>query len=59
MFFDLNLPFVSGDHDLSQKLNFLHELGYNVVALNHSISGKLPSELVRDSGSRSGESIHD
>ena len=28
------------------------EVGYNVVALNHSITGKLPSDLVRINGPR-------
>ena len=47
MFYDLNVPYAAGDEaSLSRTLNFMHELGYNVVALNHSISGKLPNELV-------------
>lgn len=47
MFSDLNVPYAAGDEaSLSRTLNFMHELGYNVVALNHSISGKLPNELV-------------
>lgn len=48
MFHDLNLPYVANDHELSRKLYFLKELGYNVVALNHSINGKLPADLVGD-----------
>jgi len=48
MFYDLNVPYAAGDEtSLSRTLNFIHELGYNVVALNHTISGKLPNELVR------------
>lgn len=46
MFYDLNVPWSPNDGELSTTLNFLHELGYNVVALNHSITGKLPNELV-------------
>lgn len=46
MFYDLNLPYINGDQDLPRKLHFLHELGYNVVALNHSIFGKLPTDVV-------------
>lgn len=47
MFYDLNVPYAAGDEaSQSRTLNFMHELGYNVVALNHSISGKLPNELV-------------
>lgn len=47
MFYDLNVPYAAGDEaSLSRTLNFMHELGYNVVALNYSISGKLPNELV-------------
>lgn len=47
MFYDLNVPWTATDTGLPTTLNFLHELGYNVVALNHSMTGKLPNELVR------------
>lgn len=47
MFYDLNVPWTATDTGLPRTLNFLHELGYNVVALNHSMTGKLPNELVR------------
>jgi len=46
MFYDLNVPWTATDAGLPRTLNFLHELGYNVVALNHSMTGKLPNELV-------------
>lgn len=46
MFYDLNVPWTATDTGLPRTLNFLHELGYNVVALNHSMTGKLPNELV-------------
>jgi ribonuclease P/MRP protein subunit RPP1 len=46
MFYDLNVPWSANDASLPRTLNFLHELGYNVVALNHTMTGKLPNELV-------------
>ncbi|KAF2217725.1 hypothetical protein CERZMDRAFT_24208, partial [Cercospora zeae-maydis SCOH1-5] len=45
MFYDLNVHWTTSDPNLPRTLAFLHELGYNVVALNHTISGKLPSDL--------------
>ncbi|KAI9840964.1 MAG: hypothetical protein M1837_001093 [Sclerophora amabilis] len=45
MFYDLNVPWTPHDPGLQRTLAFLHELDYNVVALNHTISGKLPSDL--------------
>lgn len=47
MFYDLNVPWSASDTQLPRTLAFLHELGYTVVALNHTISGKLPADLVR------------
>lgn len=46
MFYDLNVPWSANDKQLPRTLAFLAELGYNVVALNHMISGKLPADLV-------------
>ena len=46
MFYDLNVPWSANDAQLPRTLAFLQELGYNVVALNHTISGKLPADLV-------------
>jgi ribonuclease P/MRP protein subunit RPP1 len=46
MFYDLNVPWTATDTGIPRTLNFLHELGYNVVALNYSMTGKLPNELV-------------
>lgn len=43
-FYDLNLPYGKNDTNLARTLAFEHELGYNVVALNHTISGKLPTD---------------
>ncbi|GAM82695.1 hypothetical protein ANO11243_006780 [Dothideomycetidae sp. 11243] len=46
MFYDLNLPWTSAkDPELPRTLAFLAELGYDVVALNHTLTGKLPVEL--------------
>ena len=46
MFYDLNVPWTATDTGLPRTLNFIHELGYNVVALNHTMTGKLTNELV-------------
>ena len=46
MFYDLNVRWTPNDAQLPRTLAFLSELGYNVVALNHIISGKLPVDLV-------------
>ena len=46
MFYDLNVPYAANDVQLPRTLAFLSELGYNVVALNHTISGKLPAQIV-------------
>ena len=45
MFYDLNVPWSPNDKQLPRTLAFLEELGYNVVALNHTISGKLPAQI--------------
>ena len=46
MFYDLNVSWSASDANLPRTLAFLHELGYGVVALNHTITGKLPQTLV-------------
>ncbi|KAI9789494.1 MAG: hypothetical protein M1816_006036 [Peltula sp. TS41687] len=45
MFYDLNVPWVSDKDQMQRTLAFLDELGYNVVALSHTLSGKLPADL--------------
>nr|POF19927.1 putative ribonuclease p protein subunit 3 [Quercus suber] len=46
MFYDLNIPWSPQDPHLARTLAFAHELGYNVVALNHILpSAKLPAEI--------------
>lgn len=48
MFYDLNVQWTSArDPELPRMLAFLAELGYDVIALNHTFIGKLPAELVR------------
>lgn len=44
-FYDLNVPWQPSD-DVSRTLAFAQELGYSVVALNHTITGKLPNDIV-------------
>ncbi|KAL2357683.1 RNase P subunit p30-domain-containing protein [Cryomyces antarcticus] len=45
MFYDLNVPWSIKEPDLQRTLAFLSELGYNVVALTYTLSGKLPADL--------------
>ncbi|KAF4548798.1 RNase P subunit p30-like protein [Elsinoe fawcettii] len=46
MFYDLNIPFTSAsDPELPRILHFLSELGYTTIALNHTLSSKLPATL--------------
>ncbi|KAK1809882.1 RNA-binding RNA processing protein rpp1 [Friedmanniomyces endolithicus] len=45
MFYDLNVPYSANEAHLSRTLAFISELGYNVVALNYSIVGKLPPHI--------------
>jgi len=45
MYYDLNVPWTSRDADLQSKISFLADLGYNVLGLNCSLSGKLPADI--------------
>jgi len=46
MFYDLNVLWnPASTQEIARTLAFLAELGYNVVALNHVISGKFPTDL--------------
>ncbi|KAK6541178.1 hypothetical protein TWF694_008547 [Orbilia ellipsospora] len=46
MFYDLNIPWTSKDDpELSRTIAFLAELGYNVIALNQTITGKIPAKI--------------
>ena len=48
MFYDLNVPWTASTaSQVPTTLAFLAELGYDVVALNHSMTGKLPADLVK------------
>ncbi|KAI9701640.1 MAG: hypothetical protein M1820_006411 [Bogoriella megaspora] len=46
MFYDLNVRWTPNESELQKSLAFSAELGYNVVALNHNLSGKLPADIV-------------
>ncbi|KAH8813129.1 RNase P subunit p30-domain-containing protein [Xylogone sp. PMI_703] len=47
MLYDLNVPWSStqSPQELQRTISFLSELGYNVLALNHIISGPLPAQI--------------
>ncbi|MCJ1352425.1 MAG: hypothetical protein MMC33_002409 [Icmadophila ericetorum] len=45
MFYDLNVPWTVNHLELQRTLSFLAELDYNIIALNHILSGKLPANL--------------
>lgn len=44
-FYDLNVTQHASPAELKQTLLFLHELGYNVVAVTLNVTGKLPQTL--------------
>ncbi|MCJ1426147.1 hypothetical protein MMC29_004049 [Sticta canariensis] len=46
MFYDLNVPWSVDQVELQKTLSFLSELGYNVVALDHTLTGKVTAETV-------------
>ncbi|KAF2435737.1 PHP domain-like protein [Tothia fuscella] len=45
MYYDLNLLWSPKALELQRNISFLAELGYNVIALNHIQSGKLPADI--------------
>ena len=47
MLYDLNVPWSATDSPLQQQrtISFLSELGYDTLALNHTISSALPSQI--------------
>ncbi|KAF2707654.1 PHP domain-like protein [Pleomassaria siparia CBS 279.74] len=45
MFYDLNVPWNDNIRELQRTVAFLDELGYDVVALTHTFSGRLPTDL--------------
>lgn len=45
MYYDLHVPWMTQVVELQQTILFLAELGYNVIALTHTLSGKLPADL--------------
>ncbi|KAI5780707.1 RNase P subunit p30-domain-containing protein [Peziza echinospora] len=42
MYYDLNVPWSPDNAELPRIAAFLYELGYNVIALTHTIDGKIP-----------------
>ncbi|KAI4101411.1 MAG: hypothetical protein LQ339_005060 [Xanthoria mediterranea] len=47
MFYDLNIPYTTNHAELQRTLAFVAELGFNTIAISVSLSGKLPTDLVR------------
>lgn len=45
MYYDLHVPWTTQVAELQQTILFLVELGYNAIALTHTLSGKLPADL--------------
>ncbi|PVI08114.1 PHP domain-like protein [Periconia macrospinosa] len=45
MFYDLNVPWPKEVNELQRTIAFLDELGYDVVALTHTYTGRLPPDL--------------
>ncbi|KAI0580068.1 ribonuclease p complex subunit [Pyrenophora tritici-repentis] len=45
MFHDLHVPWTDATRELQRTVAFLDELGYDVIALTHTYSGKLPSDI--------------
>ncbi|KAF2013512.1 PHP domain-like protein [Aaosphaeria arxii CBS 175.79] len=44
MYYDLNVPWTDNQREMQRAIAFLDELGYDVVALTHTLSGKIPSD---------------
>ncbi|KAI9723171.1 MAG: hypothetical protein M1828_004274 [Chrysothrix sp. TS-e1954] len=44
-FYDLNVSWTQEKAELQRTLTFLDELGYNVFALSHTLSGKLTADI--------------
>ncbi|KAL5121274.1 RNA-binding RNA processing protein rpp1 [Pleosporales sp. CAS-2024a] len=45
MFHDLHVPWTDATRELQRTVVFLHELGFDVIALTHTFAGKLPPDL--------------
>ncbi|USP77279.1 uncharacterized protein yc1106_04553 [Curvularia clavata] len=45
MFHDLHVPWTDATRELQRTVAFLDELGYDVVALTHTYSGRLPADI--------------
>ncbi|OBT54050.1 hypothetical protein VE04_04872 [Pseudogymnoascus sp. 24MN13] len=46
MLYDLCIPWTNDTQSLQRVLSFLSELNYSVIALDHSITGAIPSKIV-------------
>ncbi|KAF2118106.1 putative ribonuclease P complex subunit Pop2 [Lophiotrema nucula] len=46
MFYDLNVPWSDNSRELQRTIAFLDELGYDTVALAHTLTGRLPADLL-------------
>ncbi|KFY24817.1 hypothetical protein V493_05010 [Pseudogymnoascus sp. VKM F-4281 (FW-2241)] len=46
MLYDLSIPWTNDTQSLQRILSFLSELNYSVIALDHSITGAIPSKIV-------------
>lgn len=45
MYYDLNVPYIANHGELQRTLAFLSELGYNTIALDFAVTGKVPAEI--------------
>ncbi|CAI6282900.1 unnamed protein product [Periconia digitata] len=45
MYHDLNVPWQKDANELQRTIAFLDELGYDVLALTHTYTGRLPADL--------------
>lgn len=45
MYYDLNIPYIANHGELQQTMAFLSELGYNTIALDFAITGKVPADI--------------
>ncbi|KAF8424545.1 RNase P subunit p30-domain-containing protein, partial [Tirmania nivea] len=46
MYYDLNVPWSPNSSELPRIAAFLHELGYNTIALSHTLDGQIPAKPI-------------
>ncbi|RPB25829.1 PHP domain-like protein [Terfezia boudieri ATCC MYA-4762] len=46
MYYDLNVPWSPDSSELPRIAAFLHELGYNTIALTHTLEGQIPAKPI-------------